>query len=394
MYTPSISQQPFSLHSSQQYSVHANLTSSPSHNGLSEGGLDVGGNARQNAFERTLSMGYIKLAETMSVSVEAPAATFDSGQLTSEKVAGNILGFIERRLSLDKADGASAEELSSRLEAGLKGFKQGFAEAEEQLKALDMLTPDIATDIGKTYDLVIAGIEELREKFLGAQDKEESAADRREDTADLARATLAAGQYDYARANSFSFTLKTADGDTVTIDAKAAQSLSLSEAYTSGEGEEQSYSLSASYASSNAFDLSIEGELDEGELKAINELLGQVNNLADDFFAGDLDSAFDAALELGYNSEEITSYSLNLTQVEVQRVATAYQAGADRGAMPELGGVGRFAQDLLETVDMAKEFTEPLELIKQMTERLAEMKGDTERLPEFVGRILEDLSLA
>lgn len=393
MYTPAVNQQSYSLHSSQQYSMRVGLASASPHNGSSEGNLGVGVGQRQDAFERTLSMGYIKLAESMSVSVESPAAAFDTGQLTSEKVAGNILGFIERRLALDKADGASADELTSRLEAGLKGFKQGFAEAQEQLKALDMLTPEIAADIGKTHDLVIAGIEDLREKFLGVS-AEDTAEERREDTAELARSTLAAGQYDYARANSFSFTLKTADGDTVTIDAKAAQSMSISEAYARDEGGKQSYSLSASYSSSNAFDLSIEGDLDEGELKAINELLGQVNNLADDFFAGDLDSAFDAALELGYNSEEITSYSLNLTQVEVQRVATAYQAGADRGAMPELGGVGQFAQDLLGAFDMASEFSEPLNLIKQITEQLAEMNGDSERLPGFVNRMLEDLSLA
>lgn len=393
MHTPPVNQQSHTLHSSQQYSMRAGFASASSHNVSSEGSLGLGGSQRQDAFERTLSMGHIKLAESMSVSIESPEAAFDTGQLTSEKVAGNILGFIERRLALDKAGGASAEELTSRLEAGLKGFKQGFAEAQEQLKALDMLTPEIAADIGKTHDLVIAGIEDLREKFLGVS-AEDVAERRREDTAELARTTLAAGQHDYARANSFSFTLKTADGDTVTIDAKAVQSLSLSEAYSGDEKAQQGYSLSASYSNGNAFDLSVEGELDEGELKAINELLGQVNNLADDFFAGDLDSAFDAALELGYNSEEITSYSLSLTQVEVQRVATAYQAGAGRGVMSELGGGGQFAKDLLGAFDMASEFSEPLNLIKQITEQMAKMNGDSERLPSFVNRMLEDLSLA
>lgn len=404
MFVPAANQQTYSnLHSSQQYTLRAGLSSSSSHGAAgSDAGASVGSSHRQDAFERTLSMGYIKLQESFSSKVEGPAAAFDTGALTAEKVSSNILGFIERRLAMDKAEGASEEALASRLEAGLSGFKKGFAEAEEQLKALNMLTPVIAEDIGETYDLVMAGIDGLREKFLGeipAADKPDdvkSPKNQFESTEGLARASMMAGQYDYARANSFSFTLKTADGDTVTIDASAAQSFSFGERYTQEQGEQNySASLSASHSRSEGFNLSIDGELDEGELTAINALLGQVNNLADDFFAGDLDSAFNAALELGYDSTEITSYALSLTQVEVQRVSQAYQQPIPNSDnAPAFNDIGKFAQDLLGAMDVAKMFDEPVSLIEQLTEQLSELHGDTDRrLPSFMDRMLGDLNL-
>src|SRR5690606_36648763 len=86
--------------------------------------------------------------------------------LSAEKVAGNILGFIERRLLLDAQEGATPEQLQSRLEAGLSRFKQGFAEAREKLEALNLLSEGVAADIGRTYDLVLEGIDALRARFL------------------------------------------------------------------------------------------------------------------------------------------------------------------------------------------------------------------------------------
>src|SRR5690606_25252380 len=122
--------------------------------------------ARQSAlqlFEKTLAKGY----EQLGLRVDKAGAAYPQFEpLTAEKVADNMLGFISRRLQMDVAEGATQEQLQSRLEAGLAGFKKGFAEASEQLKALSMLSPEIEQDIGKTYDLVTSGIDKLREQFI------------------------------------------------------------------------------------------------------------------------------------------------------------------------------------------------------------------------------------
>ena len=383
-----------SLHSSQSYfraglsssnrsAVHADDFARRDATQLGE----AGSNHRQDAFERTLAMGYLKLEASFSrtSSTEPTGKVFDTGPLTAAKVAGNILGFIERRLAMDVAEGADSEALASRLAAGLEGFKKGFAEAEQQLEALNMLNPEIKEDIGETYSRVIEGIDALRAKFLGQSNEHHNDAgadlDRKLDkTTSLAESTLIASQYDFARANSFTFTLKTADGDSVRIEANSAEGFSLTELYDRSESEQGiqgSYNLSASYSQSNRFNLQVKGELDAGELKAINDLLGQVNDLASEFFSGDLDKAFNSALELGYDSSEITRYSLSLTQVEVQRVASAYANTSEKAPIPALSGlsgVGTFAQNLLDAMRTASVFDQPQNLIQQLAESLEGMQ--------------------
>ena len=401
-----------SLHSNQSYSRVGLSSSSRSNLLIGERVPDqkdatqstrAGAELRQSALEHTLSMGYTKLETSFSQSSSSQpiGKVFETGPLTAEKVAGNILGFIERRLAMDVAEGADREALASRLAAGLEGFKKGFAEAEQQLEALGMLNTEIKKDIGETYSRVIEGIDLLREKFLSTSDKRignsaenhagnntgnsagKNLSDKLDNTVTRARSTLAASQYDYARANSFTFTLKTADGDSVRIEASSAEGFSLTELYGRNDreqGVQESYRLSASYSQSNQFNLQVKGELDAGELEAINELLEQVNNLAEDFFTGNLDRAFNAALELGYDSSEITRYSLSLTQVEVQRVASAYTDTGhnnSRGsqaipALSGLDGVGAFAQDLLDAMRTAAVFEQPQPLILQLAELLSE----------------------
>ncbi|MDQ2076370.1 DUF5610 domain-containing protein [Marinimicrobium sp. ABcell2] len=121
---------------------------------------------RQNALklvEQTLAIGYEKLAARQKSAVEGFKA-FEP--LTAEKVASNILGFIEQRLLKDAAEGATQEELKLRLEQGLAGFEKGFAQAREQLEALSMLSPEVSEDIGRTRELVLEGIDQLRLRLL------------------------------------------------------------------------------------------------------------------------------------------------------------------------------------------------------------------------------------
>src|SRR5690606_18507004 len=222
--------------------------------------------------------------------------------LTAEKVAGNILGFIERRLQLDAAEGATLEQLQTRLEAGLPGSKKGFAEASEKLEALSLLSTEIKTDIGKTYDLVLSGVDELRKKYVDILAPQPGSANSSKPSLDTTAtskspatlkvpdfipaaksAPLGYGNYEYGRAREFSFQLTTKEGDKVTIKASS------SEGFAIEAGRSNSTTvMKGSYSASQTFSLQIEGDLNEEELTAINELLGRVNELAGQFFAGNL----------------------------------------------------------------------------------------------------------
>ncbi len=405
MHIPPLSQSPFRLSSHGQATDGNPSNNTRVHSGVSRDTAVSSATSRQDAlalFERTLTMGYEKLQAKQGA--VGQFAAFEL--LTAEKVAGNILGFIERRLQMDAAEGATQEQLDSRLEAGLAGFKKGFAEASEKLKALSMLSPEVEQDIGKTYDLVLNGIDALREKFLGALLEPEPSTTSDvtpQATRQQTYAALANSSYQYASASSFSFQLTTAEGDKVTISASNSQAFSGQYARGiagSNEGYALAEAMSASYSSTRESSWSIQGDLNDDELQAIEDLLGQINTLAGEFFNGNLDEAFNQALALGYDQEHITAFSLNLTQVEVQRVSMAYQqfngAPADGNPGERLLPVGKFVRDLLSALETANNFSEPETLLLELSEKIvaadeSETPSPAERFRDFVEQVLHSM---
>ncbi len=347
---------------------------------------------------------------TYSVS---PVAKQEDIRLTAETVANNILGFIEQRLRKDQADGATAEQLAERLEQGLAGFKKGFAEAKEKIEALGFLSAEVEEDINKTYDLVVDGVEDLRERFVNGNDpttdEDDNGVDQYSDVqklTDAAALSASYGQVSYGQVNSFKFEVETADGDVVTIQAKSKDMYhaeyragSFNNGYSAGAFEQ----FSSFSSQSSRFHLQVNGELDEGELQALDQLLAKVEDLSADFFAGDLDSAMQQALNLGYNTEEIVGYSLNLHQVEVQKVAVAYQevtpaATSINPLADRLQPLGDFARELLDAVNVGSVFNDPVSLIGDLSEQVDQNQGadsntanHSDRFSNFMKSLLDSL---
>lgn len=325
-----------------------------------------------------------------------------SNVLTPEKVAGTILGFIDRRLQLDAAEGADADALRSRLEAGMKGFQKGFAEAEERLKALSLLNPEIATEIGKTYDLVMKGIDDLRVKWLGEDSAPltttQPATTSRSPSMKTAAASISAdklreliipsintdssAQYGIARSLSFSVTTK--EGDVVTINASASQGR-----VKTDSGDQIS--------SSDHLEYSIEGDLSDEEKQAIHSLFERIQTLASDFFNGDLDKAFSAAQELGFDNNVIAGYSLSIAQAQVQ-VANVYEAESRPVVSPSTGHsladmkeplfpLGNFIKLWLETINEASIFRNPANVVNDIAANMIEGDVERARFTEFVDKL-------
>lgn len=348
--------------------------------------------------ERTLAEAYEKMGLRID---KTNGATPAAGPLTAEKVAGNILGFIERRLQMDIADGATPEQLQSRLDAGLAGFKKGFAEASEKLKALSMLSPAIAQDIGKTYTLVTEGIDRLRQQLLPTADTP-SVSTRAAELSEQASTLLLNSNYQYARASSFSFELTTAEGDKVAISVNSNRSYAAdysAVATESTRGDARVENLRTNLTTSASSNWSVEGDLNEDEVGAINKLLQQVDELAVAFFDGDLDLAFDQALALGYDAEQITDFSLQLTQVEVQRVSATYQTfdnapSVGMNLAERLLPVGQFIKHLLDSVEEFNDVAKPKDLLLDLAAKMPEKTNADqpgERLANFVSRIFDSM---
>lgn len=310
---------------------------------------------RQNALklvDQTLAMGYEKLAAQQK-SAAGEFARFEP--LSAEKVAGNILGFIEARLQKDAAGGASQEELEERLEQGLAGFKKGFAQAQEKLEALSMLTPEVEEDIGRTRERVLDGIDQLRQRLLDGT-LEAIDGDKPDKATESSASRPLAYDYGQARATSFSFSMVTAEGDQVEIRAEDSRAVSVQGA-ASGQSQSASASQSRSW--------SVSGSLNESERSSIEQLIGEVDELAEQFFAGDLPAAMASSESLGYDREQILGFSLNLSQSSIQRASETYRGvGRDAAAAQEpsqgpdlqqqLAPLGQFARGLQQTLGDAQ----------------------------------------
>lgn len=347
---------------------------------------------RQSALQlvtNTLAQAYAKIAGKDAVAT----TTNDQGPMTATKAANTILGFIERRLRMDISEGATQEQLQSRLDAGLEGFKKGFAQAADQLKALSQFSPEVEADVADTYKQVLSGIDALRAKFIsGTTTPTTSSTTTPAIAAPSAVNNIAIqkGLYEYAEARDFKFELVTKEGDKVSIHASSSLGMSVS-----ASQDKNGISVNGSKSSSSNFELSVEGNLNDDELKAINELLGRVDKLAGQFYAGNLDDVFNKAVSLGYDDQQIASYALNLSQVQIQQVAETYGAFAQgddsqsTSLANQLAPVGNFISDVLGTLKIADQFVDPHKLLLDLTQKMAESTDSKNEEPSALAKFLE-----
>lgn len=368
-------------------------------------------------FERRLasSQQSVKASDAQPLSPSAEAG----GRNSAQAVADSILSFISMRLEQDQKNGASPEQLQSRLEAGLKGFERGFGEASDMLKDLDLMSDKVSADIGETYDLVHQGIEAIA-KDLGLESPLDSlvSADAVAEqggtgsvapqpvkvdlaTPETLKAPISTQvsapvesplierannpetervpafgaqgqsyQLDYSRERSFQMEVTTQDGDTIRIDAASLIEYQESQQYAQGNGSEYasaSFPASEDYA---AF-MSIDGDIDEGEWQAFTELFDQVTELADNFYQGDVAKAFTQALNLGYNSDEISQFSVNLQQTTSVKQAAVYQAIEPQaspwsGSSNPIASLQEYAQELMSASQSMLEKGLSIELIPDL----------------------------
>jgi hypothetical protein len=67
--------------------------------------------------------------------------------------------------------------------------------------------------------------------------------------------------------------------------------------------------------------MAVSGDLDAGELEAIEDFLGQVDTLATEFYDGDVEAAFAAGAALAADADEIARFSVRLSLSERVSVA-------------------------------------------------------------------------
>lgn len=350
---------------------------------------------------------------------------------TRGAAADTILSFVEAGVRAAAESGASAEEIAEKITAGVKGFVDGFDDAYGQLSEMGFLYAEVEEAIEQTYSEVMDGIEALAQEFeveLPLVDNLRSYQDERRaafvpavpvsepvveqepaedvppvqsspssanvssissairslsDDAAVSEAEnlqnlIEASTFDYraAEARSFNFTLKTQDGDKVTIRAAYASSDAL-EGVSAGYGE--GLDVEGSFKNVDGFFFDVRGEIDEEEFAAIADLLSQVKQVSDSFFDGDIQEAFNYAMEMGFDESEIAQFSLRLRSFSAVSAEETYQSAAPVGQ--ELSKFNEFSQRVKTGDDrllMISRFIESIESVRVSAERVGLIGGPEE----------------
>jgi hypothetical protein len=306
--------------------------------------------ARSPAFDAQATLAN-RLTERLGL--EPGALAGKTNDYTPEKVAGRILGFIEQRLQTEQAAGADPAKLQGLLEQARSGVEKGFAEARKILDGMGVLQGKVASDIDDTYQKIQDGFSALDQRFNPA--------------ASTSNANVAVAAYSErfaAQAETFDMQVTTRDGDRLRISiAQASANWSQSRVAASSDGNASALVASTQSGSMQigAWQVSVEGELDADELGALEKLFSQVQELSNSFYAGDTAGAFDRAMALEMDGEQLASLSLNLTQTSVRQATDAYSAVAQSGgqaASAVNNSLIEYAQGLLEALRSTSQVAE------------------------------------
>ncbi|MFA3792796.1 DUF5610 domain-containing protein [Aliiglaciecola sp. SL4] len=294
-----------------------------------------------------------------------------------EEVANNVLHFVSGVISGAARNGADEETLSSLFDQARSGVAKGINLAEKDLSGF--MNEDISEGIDRSADLIEQGIQRLQDQLFGNENEVDDAA--LQSPMSTVTESLSA-----SRQQSGELQIRTRDGDEVTIrfedlkqfelnrqvlmeqekqitqssdiekndvlprastdnvetpsnanvqaDEVELQSAESDESSTPANarpeasetnGEPTAAQQSVFVAQSN-YSFSVTGELDESELESIGQLVSDANDLANTFFEGDIEQAFEQALEIGFDEQELAGFALQLTRQDQVEVVKAYES--------------------------------------------------------------------
>jgi hypothetical protein len=321
----------------------------------------------------------------------AAARNFGSGfqPPSAADVAGTVLSFIQLRLEQEAAAGADPERLANLMEQARSGIEKGYGEAREQIEALGLMNPKLASEIDDGFNRIQNGLNKLAEGFLGQPAP-----------AGGAEAVSRSGmQVESASRGAFRFEVTTADGDKVSILMEESRYSAVQSRSTSSESGE-SNSLTAVNASAGRYSFSVEGDLDSGEREAIAGLLEQAQGVAGQFFRGDVQGAFESARGLNLGGEELASFSLNLSSSRTVST-TAYESTSGQPSLAsQLRPLAGLAQDVRELgqggIDKGLDTTTLNDLVQRMLDDQQDAINESATnnrpmMDEFIGAILNGL---
>ena len=259
----------------------------------------------------------------------------------------SIAGTIMKVLSTSDATGTDAsDEVLNKLEQSLHKAAQKLADRGVDAKTID------------------ATIDKFRSQLAGALDKlgaspDSTSAGTSGDSTTTPSTTPPAttpAATDVTSVNRFvasevrkergTIDLVTAEGDKVSIRFRTTDVVKGSVTETTMADGSKTIATSASELARGGVKISVDGDLNDKELAAIGNLLGKVDEIATKFFSGDVQAAFNAAGSLDVSSDQIASYSLDVTYSKkvaaaawgAARISDASSSGVQSPTQPAADG--------------------------------------------------------
>jgi hypothetical protein len=337
-----------------------------------------GARVYSSALNTTLEVNSKKPDFSTSSSTPAAKPLFDF-----KEVAKNVLKFVGGAIRGAKNDGADDAKLNALFEQATTGVMKGIKLAEKDLAGF--MNEEIRTGIDSSKKLIDEGIDNLRKDIFSKQEKPETQKTQQIDSSIqfsvseqksaqlivktkegddvslrfedfkqfkinqqilLQQQTIAASKLPPARETSNDVQTNNSDPSTnflsqqsdVNSESTKINKVDDSQPSTKQNDNEpvnkqksQRSEQNSIYVNNNTLNFSVTGDLSENELNAIGQLVSDANNLADEFFNGDIETAYNEALKLGFDEKELASFALQLTKVESSQVIKTYETVSHYG---------------------------------------------------------------
>ncbi len=313
-----------------------------------------------------------KMAEQLGLPVQEKKA--EKPLFDFEEIVKNVLDFVTGAVNKAKADGADDDKLKGMLSDARKGVQIGIDDAVDELKESGVLNDETQEGINKSKEGIFNGLDEFEDNLFNPMP-----------------ASVGVTQAQYASlSNNAQYSFTTAEGDEVTIsfaDAFKSQSAS---SYQRGKGGEAFVSES-SQSRELSFSMSVNGDLNDKEQEAINELMENLQNVSKTFFSGDLDQAFEEAQELSLGNEQLVAFSMDLRQTKTVAAIKGYEENKPAPEKVIADKIAPFNDDLREAFSKASE----LDIQNQLSgimQWLNEDQSEIDKLVDYTKAMFENLN--
>jgi hypothetical protein len=298
-----------------------------------------------------------KLAQALGIEKKAEK---EKPLFDFEAITKNVLDFVTAAVKRAKVDGKNDDELKEMLGAARKGVQMGIDEATEELKGANSYNDEIEQGIEKARDGIFRGLDEFEESLFSPKSQ-----------------SMQVSEAQYASlSNQAEYSFTTAEGDEVKITFSDARSESKAAAY-SQKGNEHGLAVGQHTQHEVSFSIVVNGELNQEEQNAINEMMKDVRNVSDSFFSGEYDDAFDKAKSLNIGSDQIANFTMDLRQSKTTAAISQYQQSNP------IKEIEKGLQPLDKQLENIHDQGKKLGIEKQLPDILAWLNEGQARLKEF-----------